>query len=101
MFKIPLKEGRTIYHDVTGKFGAGLVHLRSAPQGTGVIAGGAMRAIFEVMGIRDIVGKILRSGNPHNVVRATVQALQSVETPRMVSAKRGKKLSELGIGGEK
>jgi small subunit ribosomal protein S5 len=95
MEKIPLKEGRTIHQDVTGSFGAGKVHLRTAPKGTGVIAGGAMRAIFEVLGIQDVVAKTLNSSNPHNVLKATLAALKSIETPRIVAMKRGKKVSEL------
>ena len=95
MIKIPLKEGRTIHQDVTAEYGAGKVHLRSAPKGTGVIAGGALRSVFEVLGIQDVVAKALRSTNPHNVVKATLRALSSIETPRDVAAKRGKKVSEL------
>lgn len=95
MIKVPLKEGRTIHQDVTASFGAGKVHLRSAPKGTGVIAGGAMRAVFEAVGIQDIVAKALNSSNPHNVVKATIKALKQIETPRMVAMKRGKKVSEL------
>lgn len=95
MEKIPVKEGRTIHQDIGGSFGAGKVYIRSAPKGTGVIAGGAMRFIFEVLGIQDVVAKVLNSNNPHNVVKATMQALRSIETPRTVANKRGKKVSEL------
>lgn len=95
MEKIPLREGRTIHQDVMGSFGSGKVILRSAPKGTGVIAGGAMRSVFEVLGIQDIVAKSLNSSNPHNVVKATLEALRSIETPRTVAMKRGKKVSEL------
>ena len=93
--KIPLKEGRTIHQDVHGRFGAGKVYLRSAPKGTGVIAGGAMRFVFEVIGVQDVVAKVFQSTNPHNVVKATLAALRSIETPRMVAAKRGKKVADL------
>jgi len=95
MEKFPLKEGRTIHQDVQGSFGAGKVLLRSAPKGTGVIAGGAMRSIFEVAGVQDIVAKALRSTNPHNVVKATLAALRSIETPRTVAMKRGRKVADL------
>ncbi|MGL5784937.1 MAG: 30S ribosomal protein S5 [Alphaproteobacteria bacterium] len=95
MKKIPLKEGRTLHHDVTASFGAGLVHLRAAPAGTGIIAGGPMRAVFESLGIQDVVSKSLGTSNPYNMVKATFRALCSVQTPRMVAAKRGKKVSEI------
>jgi small subunit ribosomal protein S5 len=98
MLRIPLKEGRTIYHDVTGCAGAGRVHLRSAQKGTGLIAGGAMRSLFEVLGVQDVVAKILGSTNPYNVILATLEALRSIETPRSVAHKRGKKVSELFAG---
>jgi small subunit ribosomal protein S5 len=95
MEKIPLKEGRTIHQDIGGSFGAGKVYIRSASRGTGIIAGGAMRSLFEVMGIQDIVAKALRSTNPHNVIKATLSALKNIQTPRDVAMKRGKKVSEL------
>ncbi len=95
MIKIPLKEGRTVHQDITADFGAGKVHVRSAPEGTGVIAGGALRSLFEVMGVQDVVAKALRSTNPHNVIKAAVAALTAIQTPRDVAAKRGKKVSEL------
>ncbi len=95
MKKIPLKDGRTLHHDVTASFGAGLVHLRAAPAGTGIIAGGPMRAVFESLGIQDVVSKSLGTSNPYNMVKATFRALCSVQTPRMVAAKRGKKVSEI------
>lgn len=95
MQKFPIKEGRTIHQDVKGRFGAGSVYLRSAPKGTGVIAGGAMRAIFEAVGIKDVVAKTLNSTNPHNVIKATFAALKSIETPRMVAMKRDRKVSDL------
>ena len=95
MIRIPLREGRTLHHDVKGRFGAGKVVLRTAPAGTGVIAGGAMRAIFEVLGIQDIVAKSLGSNNPYNMIKATFNALESINSPRMVAAKRGKKVGDI------
>lgn len=95
LVRVPLKEGRTFFHDILGKYGAGEVYIRSAKRGKGVIAGGAMRAIFNVMGVQDVVSKILRSGNAHNVVRATFDAFKNMETPRSVSRKRDKKLGEI------
>ena len=91
MIRIPLREGRTLHHDLYGRYGAGKVILRSAPAGTGIIAGGPMRAVFETMGIQDIVAKSVGSNNPHNMVKATFAALQSMTSPRAVAAKRGKK----------
>ena len=91
----PLREGRTLHHDVLGTFGAGHVTLRTAPAGTGIIAGGPMRAIFEVMGIQDVVAKCTGSSNPHNMVRATFNALTSLYSPRTVAAKRGKKVGDI------
>ena len=93
--KIPLREGRTIHHDVLGKDGAGKVLLRSAPSGTGIIAGGSIRSICEVIGIQDIVAKSLGSSNPNNVLRACLKALKSQKTPKQVSILRGKKISEI------
>lgn len=93
--RVPLREGRTLHHDVLGHFGAGYVTLRTAPAGTGIIAGGPMRAIFEVMGIQDVVAKCTGSSNPHNMVRATFDALTSLNSPRIVAAKRGKKVGEI------
>ncbi len=95
MIKIPLREGRTLHHDLYGRFGAGKVILRSAPAGTGIIAGGPMRAVFETMGIQDIVAKSVGSNNPHNMVKATFTALQSMTSPRNVAAKRGKKVADI------
>lgn len=95
MERFPLKEGRTIYQDIAGHYGAGRVYLRSAPKGRGVIAGGAMRSIFEVLGVRDVVAKVLNSNNPHNVVKATFAALRAIQTPRNVAAKRGRKVADL------
>lgn len=95
MEKIPLKEGRTFHQDVTGHFGAGKVLIRSAPKGSGIIAGGSMRSIFEVMGARDVVAKSFRSNNPHNVIKATMKALKSIRSPRTVALDRGKKLQNI------
>jgi small subunit ribosomal protein S5 len=95
MVKIPLREGRTLHHDLYGRFGAGKVILRAAPAGTGIIAGGPMRAVFETMGIQDIVSKSVGSNNPHNMVKATFAALLSMTSPRNVAAKRGKKVADI------
>ena len=95
MIRIPLKEGRTLHHDVEGVFGAGHVVLRSAAAGTGIIAGGPLRAVFETLGIGDVVAKSLGSRNPHNMVKATFAALQRCASPRSVAARRGKKVSDL------
>ena len=95
MVRIPLRDGRTLHHDVNGRYGAGRVVLRAAPPGTGIIAGGPMRAVFETMGVQDVVAKSLGSSNPHNMVKATFQALQSCSSPRSVAARRGKKVSEI------
>lgn len=95
MVRIPLREGRTIHHDVYGRFGAGKVYLRSAPQGTGIIAGGPMRAIFEALGIQDVVAKAVGSSNPYNMVNATIEALRLIQSPRQVASRRGKKVGEI------
>ena len=95
MVWIPLRDGRTLHHDVNGRYGAGRVVLRAAPPGTGIIAGGPMRAVFETMGVQDVVAKSLGSSNPHNMVKATFQALQSCSSPRSVAARRGKKVAEI------
>ena len=95
MIRVPLREGRTLHHDVCGRDGAGEVFLRSAPVGTGVIAGGPMRAVFEALGLHDVVSKSTGSGNYHNMVRATFDALRSVNSPRSVANKLGKKLNEI------
>ena len=95
MVRIPLREGRTLHHDVFGRFGAGKVVLRSAVSGTGIIAGGAMRAVFEALGIQDVVSKCIGSANPHNMVRATFDALRSTVSPRFIAAKRGKRIGEV------
>jgi small subunit ribosomal protein S5 len=95
LVKVPLREGRTLHHDVTGQHGAGRVVLRAAPAGTGIIAGGPMRAVFETLGIQDVVAKSLGSSNPYNMVRATFDALRHEDSPRGVAARRGKKVSEI------
>lgn len=95
MIRVAMREGRTLHHDVRATYGAGSVVLRAAPAGTGVIAGGAQRAIFEALGIQDIVAKSVGSTNPHNLIRATFEALHQVQSPRLVAARRGKRVSEL------
>ncbi|MDR2267849.1 MAG: 30S ribosomal protein S5 [Holosporaceae bacterium] len=95
MVRIPMREGRTLHHDVIGRFGAGRVVLRSAVAGTGIIAGGAMRSVFEALGIQDVVSKCVGSANPHNMVRATFDALQSIVSPRYIANKRDKKVGEI------
>jgi small subunit ribosomal protein S5 len=95
LIKVPLREGRTLHHDVAGKHGAGRVILRAAPPGTGIIAGGPMRAVFETLGIQDVVAKSLGTSNPYNMVRATFDALRHEESSRSVAARRGKKVSEI------
>lgn len=95
MVRVPLRDGRTLHHDGYGRHGAGKVVLRTAPPGTGVIAGGPMRAVFEMLGIQDVVAKSLGTSNPYNMVRATIDALSKQNNPRTVAAKRGIKVSEL------
>ncbi len=95
LVRVPLREGRTLHHDTKGRFGAGRVILRPAPPGTGIIAGGPMRAIFESLGIQDVVAKSIGTSNPYNMVKATFDALKNVRSPRNVAAKRGKKVSEI------
>ncbi|MDE2334104.1 MAG: 30S ribosomal protein S5 [Rhodospirillales bacterium] len=95
LIHVPMKEGRTLHHDVTGHFGAGTVVLRSAAAGTGIIAGGPMRAVFESLGIGDVVAKSIGSRNPHNMVKATFAALRMSASPRSVAARRGKKVSDI------
>jgi small subunit ribosomal protein S5 len=95
MVRVPLREGRTLHHDVEGHHGAGRVKLRAAPPGTGIIAGGPMRAVFETLGVQDVVAKSLGSSNPYNMVRATFDALSLQDSPRSVAARRGLKVSEL------
>ena len=95
LMRVPLREGRTLHHDSAGRHGSGRVILRSAPPGTGIIAGGAMRAVFEMLGVQDVVAKSLGSTNPYNVVRATFDALKVQENPRSVAARRSKKYGEI------
>ena len=95
MIRVPMKEGRTLHHDVEGNYGAGSVILRTSPAGTGIIAGGPLRAVFETLGMGDVVAKSLGSRNPHNMVKATFAALQRVASPRSVANRRGKKVAEL------
>ncbi len=95
MIRVPLREGRTLHHDVIGRHGAGRVAVRAAPPGTGIIAGGPMRAVFETLGIQDVVAKSMGSSNPYNMVRATFNALTREDSPRGVAARRGIKVSAL------
>ena len=95
MIKVALREGRTLHHDVNGHFGAGRVVLRAAPPGTGIIAGGPMRAGFETVGVADVVAKCLGTSNPHNMIKATFAALESLNSPRSIAAKRGKKVGDI------
>ena len=95
MIRVPLREGRTLHHDGRGRWGAGKVVLRAAPPGTGVIAGGPMRAVFDVLGLQDVVAKSLGSSNPYNMVRATFDALKNQSSPRSVASKRGLKVQDI------
>ena len=95
MVKVPLKEGRTLHHDMKGHFGAGKVVLRTAPSGTGIIAGGPMRAVFETLGVQDVVAKSIGTSNPHNMIKATFDAFASMNSPRNVANKRGRKVAEI------
>jgi small subunit ribosomal protein S5 len=95
LVRVPLREGRTLHHDVDGRWGAGKVVLRTAPPGTGIIAGGPMRAVFESVGMQDVVAKSKGSSNPYNMVRATFDALKKQGSPRAVAARRGKKVSDI------
>ncbi|HEY5208596.1 MAG TPA: 30S ribosomal protein S5 [Pseudolabrys sp.] len=95
LIRVPLREGRTLHHDIIGKYGAGEVIMRAAPQGTGIIAGGPMRAIFEALGVQDVVAKSVGTSNPHNMIKATFQALGRSTSPRSVAARRGRKVSDV------
>jgi small subunit ribosomal protein S5 len=95
MVRVPLRESRTLHHDGAGRHGAGKVMLRAAPPGTGVIAGGPMRAVLETLGVQDVVAKSVGSSNPYNMVRATFDALKGQSSPRQVASKRGKKVGDL------
>ncbi len=107
MIRVPLREGRTLHHDVLGHYGSGKVFLRSAPQGTGIIAGGPLRAIFEALGIQDVVAKALGTNNPYNMVNAAFDALKNMQSPRAVASRRSKKVAdivsnrEVGMASEK
>ncbi len=95
MIRVPLRDGRTLHHDIQGRYGAGHVVLRSAPAGTGIIAGGPMRSVFETLGIHDVVAKSIGSSNPHNMIKATFAALRAIQAPRSVAAKRGKRVADI------
>jgi small subunit ribosomal protein S5 len=95
MVKVPMKEGRTLHHDMKGHYGAGRVVLRSAPSGTGIIAGGPMRAVFETLGVQDVVAKSIGTSNPHNMIKATFDAFDSMNSPRNIANKRGKKVADI------
>ncbi|AKM11577.1 30S ribosomal protein S5 [Croceicoccus naphthovorans] len=100
MVRVPLKEGRTLHHDGKGRFGAGKVNVRTAPPGTGIIAGGPMRAVFESLGVADVVTKSVGTSNPYNMIRATFDALTNQTSPKSVAQRRGKKVADLlGRGG--
>jgi small subunit ribosomal protein S5 len=95
MIRVPLREGRTLHHDIIGRYGAGEVIVRAARPGTGIIAGGPMRAIFEALGVHDVVAKSVGTSNPHNMIKATFDALSRSVNPRSVAARRGRKVSEI------
>ncbi len=95
LIRVPLREGRTLHHDIVGRFGAGRVVLRAAPPGTGIIAGGPMRAVFETLGVADVVAKSIGTANPYNMVKATFDGLSRLNSPRSVAARRGKKVSDI------
>ena len=95
MIRVPLKEGRTLHHDMHGRHGAGKVVMRTAPEGTGIIAGGPMRAVFEMLGIKDVVSKSIGTQNPYNMIRATIDGLKKESSPRSVAQRRGKKVADI------
>ena len=95
IIRVPLREGRTLHHDMEGRHGAGKVVMRTAPQGTGIIAGGPMRAVFEMLGLQDIVAKSIGSQNPYNMIRATLNGVGRQASPRMVAQRRGNKVAEI------
>jgi small subunit ribosomal protein S5 len=95
LVRVPLREGRTLHHDIVGRYGAGEVVMRAAPPGTGIIAGGPMRAIFEALGVQDVVAKSVGTSNPHNMIKATFEALGRSTSPRSVAARRGRKVAEI------
>ncbi len=95
MIRVLLREGRTLHHDISGRYGAGRVMLRNAPPGTGIIAGGPMRAVFEALGVQDVVAKSIGTSNAHNMIKATFEALKNCVSPRQTAAKRGKKVGDI------
>ncbi len=95
MVRVPLRDARTLHHDIEARFGAGRVRLRAAPAGTGIIAGGPLRAVFEVLGVHDVVAKNLGSPNPYNMVKAALAAFKIMESPRMVAGRRGRRVNEV------
>ena len=95
MIRVPLREGRTLHHDMHGRHGAGKVIMRTAPEGTGIIAGGPMRAVFEMLGVKDVVSKSTGSQNPYNMIRATLDGLKKEQSPRSVAQRRGKKVADI------
>ena len=95
MVRVPLREGRTLHHDIHGHYGAGRVVLRTAPVGTGIIAGGPMRAVFEALGVQDVVAKSVGTSNPHNMIKAAFAALTAMVSPRAVAVRRGRKVSDI------
>ena len=96
--RVPLREGRTLHHDIVGNHGASKVVMRSAPSGTGIIAGGSVRAVFELLGIQDIVAKSIGSANPYNIIRAAVDGLMQQKSPKMIASRRSKKVSSITSG---
>ena len=102
MIRVPLREGRTLHHDIKGRHGAGKVFMRSAPKGTGIIAGGPMRAVFEALGVQDVVAKAIGSNNPYSMVNATFAGLKEMQSPRHVASRRNQKVADIVSGrGEK
>jgi len=95
LIRVPLREGRTLHHDMEGRHGAGKVVMRTAPEGTGIIAGGPMRAVFEMLGVKDVVSKSIGSQNPYNMIRATIDGLKKEGSPRSVAQRRGKKVADI------
>ncbi|WGH79139.1 30S ribosomal protein S5 [Jannaschia ovalis] len=95
MIRVPLRDGRTLHHDIAGRHGAGRVVMRTAPEGTGIIAGGPMRAVFEMLGVKDVVSKSIGSQNPYNMIRATLDGLRKESSPRSVAQRRGKKVADI------
>ena len=100
LIRVPLREGRTLHHDIIGNHGASKIVMRSAPSGTGIIAGGSVRAVFELLGIQDIVAKSIGSANPYNIIRAAVDGLKQQKSPKIVANRRSKKVSSISSGRE-